>query len=234
MIASNGLPGRTERVLRRERARLPAYVDRLMGGGDGEVVKGEPEDDPADAPVPTIADIVAALHARDSTTLGVAAFLAGRCDTSNTDDGVALESALRELVTGSTVDDLGLLVEGYIEAALSLGVRGQPEAARRALLPLVQGRGDGSHDWLAASALAQLGDPVGWPALVRCLHDGNDHVRLMSARQLVVFGPYDGQVVAGETIDVERELRLLDEDESAWVRGEAADLLEEAGVDGAR
>jgi hypothetical protein len=221
VIAPHGLKGRTELVLRRERGRVPAYIERLSGGNR----KGEPVDDPEP---PTVDDLVAALAERSSRTLGVAAFLAGRCRAPG-DAAARLDAALGDLVGSLPVDDLDLLAEGYVEAALSIGLRGDPPAARAALAPLVGGAGDGSHDWMAAAALAQLGDPSGWPVLRRDLREGIDHVRLMAARQLALFLPYDGQDVDGTTVDIEAELRRLTDDPSEWVRGEAPGLLEEAG-----
>jgi hypothetical protein len=221
LIASDGLPGRTAVVLERERARIPAYIERLRA----ETAKGEPDDDPEP---PTVDELVAALEERDSFSLGVAAFLAGRCRADG-EAAARLDAALRALVGSAPVEELGLLAEGYVEAALSIALRGDTAAAKAALEPLVRGVGDHSHDWLAAASLAQLGDPSGWPTLVRDLREGIDHVRLMAARQLALFLPYDGQEVDGTTIDVEAELRRLGDDPSEWVRAERDTLLEEAG-----
>ena len=221
VVGPDGLDHRTEAVLRRERGRVPAYIQRLVG----ESVKGEPIDDPEP---PTVDDLVGALEEGTSRTLGVAAFLAGRCRVTG-EAAARLDAALADLVRSVRVDDLDLLAEGYIEAALSIGLRGDPPAARAAREPLVQGAGDGSHDWMAAAALAQLGDPSGWPTLHRDLREGIDHVRLMAARQMVMFVPYDGQEVDDTTISVEAELRRLADDPSEWIRGEVPGLLEEAG-----
>lgn len=221
VIAADGLPHRTEAVLRRERGRVPAYIGRLQGGSG----KGEPDDDPAP---PTVGDLVGALAQRDPVTLGVAAFLAGRCRVEG-EPAAALDRALHDLVASTPAGELDLLVEGYVEAALSIGLRGDPAAARAALRPLVSGAGDGSSHWEAAAALAQLGDASGWPGLLRDLREGIEHVRLMAARQLIVFVPYDGQEVDGSTVGVEAELRRLADDPSEWMCGEFPGLLEEAG-----
>ena len=221
VIAANGLEGRAEVVLRRERGRIPAYIQRLSG----ESQKGEPVDDPEP---PTVDDLVAALTERSSRTLGVAAFLAGRCRVAG-DAAGRLDAALADLVGSLPVDSLDLLAEGYIEAALSSGLRGDPTATLASLEPLVRGAGDGSHDGMVAAALAQLGDPSGWPILRRDPREGIDHVRLMAAHQLVPFLLYDGQEVDDTAVDVEAELRRLADDPSEWVRGETPDLLEEAG-----
>jgi hypothetical protein len=221
VLAPDGLAHRTEAVLDRERGRIPAYVERLREGTS----KGEPDDDPEP---PTVDELVAAIEARDSATLGVAAFLAGRCRVDG-DAAARIDAALRDLVGTAPVDDLGLLAEGYVEAALAIGLRGDVVTARAALQPLVHGAGDGTHDWLAAAALAQLGDPSGWPTLLRDLHDGIEHVRLMAARQLLLFVPYDGEEVDGGTIDVGAALRGLADDPSEWIREEAPALALEAG-----
>lgn len=219
-VAADGLPHRTDVVLRRERGRIEVYTERLRGAGG----KGEPDDDPE---APTVDELVDALAARDSFSLGVAAFLAGRCRTAG-EAGARLDAALGDLVEGVPVDQLDLLAEGYVEAAFALALRGHPERAHRALAPLVDGDGR-SHSWLAAAYLAQLGDPAGWPALRRTLREGIDHDRLMAARQLVMFLPFDGTEVGGATVDVEAELRRLADDPSEWVRHEVPGLLEEAG-----
>lgn len=221
-VAVPGFPHRTEAVLRRERGRIPAYIGRLGGGN----VKGEPVDDPEP---PTVDQLVAAIEEKDSITLGVAAFLAGRCRVDG-DAGARLDAALAALVGSADVDELDLLAEGYVEAALSIGLRGDRAAARAALQPLVEGRGDHSHDWLAAAALAQLGDPSGWPSLQRDLAGDSEHIRLMAARQLVMFVPYDHQVVGGDEIDVAAAFDRLDEDPSEWICGELPGLREEAGL----
>lgn len=218
-VAADGLPHRSEAVLRRERAHIPAYIERLAGGD----VKGEPMDDPEP---PTVDELVSALEARDSRTLGVAAFLAGRCRGPD-DAGARLTAALADLVSNAPAAELDLLDEGYVEAAFSLGLRGDPDRAREALSATM--REESSQDWLAVAYLAQLGDPSGWPALHRDLREGIDHVRLMAARQLIMFVPYDGTEVAGMRLDIESELGRLADDPSEWVRNERADLLAEAG-----
>lgn len=220
-VAADGLPHRGEAVLRRELGRIPSYIERLRGGGG----KGEPDDDPEP---PTVDELVAAIDARDPTTLGVAAFLAGRGRVRG-DAGARLDRSLTELVESAPVGALDLLAEGYVEAAFSLALRGDVERAQRALAPLVGNDADPSIRWLAAAYLAQLGDPSGWPALRHDLREGIDHVRLMAARQLVMFVPYDGTEVGGSTVDVEAELRRLADDPSEWVRHEVPGLLDEAG-----
>jgi len=117
---------------------------------------------------------------------------------------------------------------------MSVALRGDPEAARRALTPLVtEYASTMSESHLAAYYLAQLGDPVGWPTMLECLNNkNNEHVRLMATRRLIAFLPYDGQTVQGKVVDVRGELVQRLKDRESYVRVEVPGLLAEAGVEG--
>ena len=62
----------------------------------------------------------------------------------------------------------------------------------------------------AAGFLARIGDPAGWPAVVDALGQGNFLIRIVGAKQLSYFVPFDGP-----SLDVfaQFERALADEEE---------------------
>jgi HEAT repeat protein len=114
---------------------------------------------------------------------------------------------------------------------MSLALRGDQDAARQALTPLVADSSSATSEaYLAAFYLAQLGDPSGYPAMVRALHSKSEHTRLMAARHLIAFKPYEGQTVGDRRVDVRAELAERLKDPSVYVRREIPYLLAEASV----
>jgi HEAT repeat protein len=103
----------------------------------------------------------------------------------------ALEAAL------TTADDLVEAEIGYALARLGRPA-GRPVLERGLALPLtayIAGP-------LAAGYLAQLGDPRGAPVVDRALGAENSIVRMVAAKQLAFFVPFDGTAVEESTVDV--------------------------------
>lgn len=225
LITRAGLPHREEVILERERNLFPLMVDRLLGRGKTS------REHPSNGP--TMAALEETFARREPTTLRAAAFLAGRCQPDEPEDRERLTALLRGLLEALPVKALDIMAAAYIEAAMSLGLRGDAEAARLALRPLVAGDASGfAQAYLAAFYLAQLGDPAGYPALLEALRSANEHNRLMAVRHLVAFKPYDGQAVQGVVVDIRAELVKRLQDHDAYVRAEVPYLLKEAEVGG--
>jgi hypothetical protein len=223
VIEDAGLPQRTPLLLERERNLYPFMVARL-GGGRGS--KGE---DAPPAPFP-LATLQAVLAARDGTTLPAAAWLAGRCAPDAPAGAAALTAALRDVVGARPVDRLGDLEWAYVEAAFSLALRGDRDAAHAALTPLIAPDASRGYGYLAAFYLAQLGDPAGYPALLAALRSPTAHTRLMALRHLIAFAPYDGQRVGAGVVDLRAALLARLRDHDPYVRVEAPYYLAEAGA----
>ncbi|MBV9280120.1 MAG: hypothetical protein JOZ41_08580, partial [Chloroflexi bacterium] len=210
-VAPAGLPHREDIILKRERNLFSSRVDQLMGRG-----KGESEKRAESVPMKSLED---ALAGRDATVLPAAAFLAGRCKPDAPEGPQKLTALLRDLLDSLPADNLDIMAGAYIEAAMSLALRGDQEVARQALTPLVtDGSSATSEAYLAAFYLAQLGDPSGYPAMVRALHSKSEHTRLMAARHLIAFKPYEGQTVGDRRVDVRAELAERLKDPSLYVR----------------
>lgn len=222
----SGLPYRTEIILKRERNLYPLMVDRLVGRLSKE------QEVPGTRGL-TLDELVSAIHRRDGLTLPAAAFIAGRFPTEDPAERQRLIDALGDVLASLVVEELDIMDRSYIQAAMSLALLGELEAGRRALQPLV-GHHAGSTDesYLAAFYLAQMGDPSGYPVMLKALEGDDEHVRLMALRHLVGFQPYDGQQVAGKTVDVEAELIKRIRDDDPYVRAEVPYHLAEAGVGG--
>jgi len=204
----------------------PLRVNTLLGRGKGIFEDAMPD--------VTMESLEGVFSSRDGMILPDAAFLAGRCQPDAQEDRERLDTLLRELLASLPVDNLGIMASPYIEAAMSLALRGDPEAARRALVPLVTdaAASTGSEGYLAAFYLAQMGDPSGWPAMLACLHyENNQHTRLMATRHLIGFRPYDGQTVRDGVVDVRAELAQRLRDSHTRVRVEVPGLLAEACVE---
>jgi HEAT repeat protein len=221
-IVAAGLPGRGEIILRREKNLYPVTVDRLMGRRSEWSFE--------DAAKALTMDMLEEVFAqRKPTTLLAAAWLAGRCQPDTPEDRAKLTALLHDLLDSLPAGNLDIMARSYIEAAMSLALRGEPEAARKALLPLVS---DGPSDsYLAAFYLAQMGDPSGYPAMLDALRSSNEHTRLMAVRHLIGFQPYDGQTIGDKTVDIRAELVQRLKDHDPYVRGEVPYYLEEAGVE---
>ena len=214
-IDDGGFPGRTALVLARERATYEPFVAQLLGRG-----KSEPTGAAAEL---TTALLEAGLRSGGPTELVAAAFLAGRCDPGDDEASAHIGELLEELVEDLDVDveDLDSDARPLIEALFSLVLRGEGDDALPRLEALAADGGAGTtHDWLAAAYLAQLGDGSGWPAMLAALGNIDAHTRLMATRHLAYFLPYDGQVVAGETVDVRARLVERLDDRDAYVARE--------------
>ena len=226
-ITAAGLPHRGEVILQRERHLYSLMVNRLLGRG-----KGSPT---GAAESLTMEMLESAFAAPQATILPAAEFLAGRCQPDAPADEERLTVLLRDLLNALPADDLGVWAPAYIEAAMSLALRGEPEPARQALIPLaVDGAARTSRSYLAAFYLAQLGDPSVYPAMLEALRSSSEHTRLMAARHLIAFKPYDGQIVQDKAVDVSAELVQRLRGRSPYVRAEVPHLLAEAGAAGLR
>ena len=227
-IVAAGLPHRGAAILQRERGMYPAMVARLMGRGKGihrDVVESL-----------TMELLEGAFANREGTILPAAAWLPGRCQPDAQEDRAKLTGLVRALVDSLPVENLDIMAQPYIHAAMSVALRGDAKAARRALTLLVtEYASTMSESHLAAYYMAQLGDPVGWPAMLECLNNkNNEHIRLMATRRLIAFVPYDGQAVQGKVVDVRGELVKRLKDKESYVREEVPGLLAEAGVEDLR
>lgn len=232
-VRSAGLPERGPLVLRREEALLPVMVGRLQAGPD-EWTTAAPDpfaDEPDDGGSgPTVERSVLLEALADEGRTEPGAFVAGRVRTDGQPSVTEeLLAALRAVTEGCDFARMKSRGPACIEAAMAIALLGQPDEGRDLLSEAVR---DGSEvllgQWSAAYYLAQMGDPAGFPALVRMLHDRDDgFTRLMAARHLVAFLPYDGQDVAGVTVDVEAQLIQLLDDRDPLVTREIPALLDE-------
>lgn len=223
-FAPAGLPQRSPLILERERNLYPFMLARLTSGGRS---KGEE----AATPQPVaLAALQGALAARDPVTLPAAAWLAGRCAPDTPAGGVALTTALREVVDARPVERLGDREWAYVEAAFSLALRGEREAAHAALTLLIAPNASPDYGYLAAFYLAQMGDPAGYPALLAALRSPTAHTRLMAMRHLIAFAPYAGRQVGDAVVDLHAALVARLRDHDPYVRVEAPYYLAEAGA----
>ena len=215
-IETAGFPGRTPLLLAHERGLYRQMVDDLSRRRAGEhVVDREPAAHDADDPGVTMDQLEAAFASVDVTSIHAASFVAGRCEPELAEDSQALDHLLGELVDSLHVEDLGSRALSYVEAAMSLVLRGEHERGQAALTDVAHSALGTMGDHLAAFYLAELGDPSGYGALVRQLHTPDGYSRLMAARHLVGFLPFDGQRVGDDTVDFRGRLieRFDDTDE---------------------
>jgi hypothetical protein len=222
-IVNAGLPQRAEVILQRERNMFPLIVSGLQGNR-----KGIPEG----KVILTVEMLEEAFHSQDSLILSNVAFLAGRCQADMPGFLERMKFNLRNIINTLTVDEMDTMVLPFIQAAMSLALLGEIELARRVLTPLVKEKSDiVSENYLAAFYLAQIGDPSGYPSILKTLSSNNEHYRLMAARQLIGFKPYQGQIINGTPVDIQNELIKRLKDKSVYVRLEAPHLLAEAGIE---
>ncbi len=221
------MQGRTQAVLARERAFYPGMV---------VVLEGRAKANPAGAEDRLTVDLLqAGLESRTGLGLSAAAFLAGRCRPP--DEAAARVSkscaGLLDRLADQVARSRGL---AFVEAAMSVALDGDLQRGHAALGPLVADGGAATpHAYLAAAYLAEMGDPVGWPALRAALGDPVDPVlRLQAARELLPFMPYAGTTVDGEVIDVGAELRDRLADEDPHVATGIPTLIVEARPEGGR
>lgn len=228
-ITDRGYPTRTALVLRREENLFRAEAEELVSGG-GEpgaaTVDGEPTE--GDEPTISLGRVEEVLKAGDPTLAPQAAFLAGRCAYPDDATRDRLAVGLRALLAGPGDTDLGSRALAHVEAAMSLALAGHKEA-RSILSDVVSAAPSSMADWLAAAYLAELGDPMGWPVLVGLLTGDDGFTRLMAARHIAMWLPYDGQEVGGVPVDVRGRLLERAEDTDSLVADEIPALLAEVG-----
>lgn len=179
--------------------------------------------------------LIAALVNDDPVLAAAAAFVAGRCTTNDAESDRIIASALDEVVASvDTSQRLGRKARLYVEAVMSAALLGADDDARRRFEAML---GDDSRsstaDHLAAGYLAQLGDPMGYPALVQDLHDrDSSHVRGLAIDQLLAFVPYDGAKVGKSKVDVVSELRQALRDKDSDVGIDAVAAILDSQLDG--
>jgi hypothetical protein len=231
-IDASGLPHRGPAILDRERTRAVHEILSLQYGG---IVIADPATEPTDVAFGLLDAGFA--PDEDGDVDGVktpgAAFVAGRCDVDDDAAADRIDERLRWVIGALDPDDLSAWAPAYIESAMALALRGHDEGVATLAALVGGGRTPGTDaDHLAAYYLAQTGDPSGWPAIVAELGHKNDHYRMIAARYLLAFRPYDGQVVEGETVDVRGRLVALLEDDDTAMTAQIPALLLEAEVDG--
>lgn len=223
-IPDLGCVGRGPLVLAREEGSFRAYATLLTGG--------EPD---SEAPL-TMQALEDAFGDDDVVALNAACFLAGRCEPDEAADSARLTSLVANIVASGDPARLRSDAVAYVEAAMSLVLRGESDAGHTALSAV--GSGDGANsmaDWLAAGYLAELGDPSGYGLVVRLLENSDPLTRLQAARHIALFLPFDGQTVGGEVVDVRARLAdRLDDDPGGLVSVEIPSLLVEISGDRVR
>ena len=222
-IVAAGLPHRGEIILERERNLFSMMADRLMGRG-----KRHSEEGVRSVPMQALEN---AFSERKARTLPSAAFVAGRCQPCAPEDQERLTAVIRDLLDSLPAETPGIMSRAYIEASMSLALRGDTDRARQALAALIANAPDSSVSYLAAFYLAQLGDPSGFPAMKNALRSTNEHTRLMALRHLIAFEPYDSQTIQDNAVNIRAELtqRLVDHD--PYVRVEVPYYMAEACVE---
>jgi hypothetical protein len=206
-------------VLAREQREYPARVRAALGGGRSE-----------STPTLTVGRLDDVFAAADGRSLPDAAWLAGRSTTGRDEDLVHFAEQVRGVLGAHEVDDLRSFAASYVEAALSLALLADPDAARDALRPLISGEVASTRAYLAAAYLAQLGDPSGWPALLADLDSSSEHTRLMATRNLVSFAAFDGTRVGTHDVDVRAALVARLADDAVYVAREVPEILFDCGV----
>lgn len=179
----------------------------------------------------TVSMLDAGLAADKALPLRAAAFLVGRCEPADEATAARLAKTVAGLLD-RLADEVGRARGvAYIEAAMSVALNDQFEVGHEALLPLVTDRGAATpHAYMAAAYLAEMGDPVGWPALRAALHNPNDpYTRLQAARELATFVPYDGNDILDEEIDLGAELIARLGDEDSYVAVSVPPLIVQVG-----
>jgi hypothetical protein len=243
-IEDSGFPGRTEIVLSRER-NLYAQMTYELSTVDPDVDSGgvtvdhepiidhEPDIDGepgvSEAGSVTLQQLEAVLTRPGSDHLQAAAFVAGRSAAADAAGDHRIDALLRDLVKTLDGPDLGSGALAYVEAAMSLALRGHAADGTRLLQGrLAPGARASFADWLAAFYLAELGDASGWSTITTLLASSDGFTRLMAARHVIGFLPVDGTTVGGHRVDIVAALDALSEDSDPLVAQEIPALLAEA------
>ena len=209
------LAARTDLILGRERGGFDSMLDVLRQSG-----KGVSESQPPLA----VSELEAGFGSSEPSVQYAAAFLAGRCRVEPA-AGARVTEMLRALI-----DDPGAPTDVAIEAAMSLVLRGDRERGHKRLLRAAVNPDPFADAYKAAFFLAQLGDPSGWPAMVKSLSSDIAHFRLMALRHLAGFLPHEAKTVGDATINVRTRLLAALADPDPLVRQEMPFYLEEAAV----
>jgi hypothetical protein len=231
-ITGAGLPHRTAAILRRERTLYAAAATDLVHASATDAVDGEAVDEePAvDEPVVTMDQLEAVFATHSATAMPSAAFVAGRCQPDDPADARAIDELLRTYLRSLDARRLDSAALGFVQAAMSLALRGDIDTGRQALRAVLADDAAGSMaDALAIACLAQLGDPSGFAKLAGLLGSGDAYTRLMAARQLGAFAAWDGSEIAGQRVELAKLLTPLVDDPDELVAREIPALLADLG-----
>jgi hypothetical protein len=229
-LESDGLRGRTQAVMNRERERFEQAVEDVHGvDPDVHIDPIEPEMGP---PLPVDVLLESLAGPTGDRRTAAAAFVAGRCTT----DDVKLDDNIRDAVAAlvSSIDRserLGPNARTFVEAVMAIGLLGEPDKAIELFsAQLANAEFRSVADSRAAGYLAQFGDPAGYPVLLDDLHQtGSAQVRMQALEDLLAFAPYNGELVGEAVIDVNGELRRAINDDPS-VAGQARHLATHLGL----
>ena len=210
-VVAAGLAGRTEAILKRERESFVSRVHQLIAPTMSEPRPGE---------VLTTAMLHRGADSRDGIQVTAAAFMAGRCRASDEKADARLAKLLRKIAESRNAS-------ARTEAAMSLVLRGEKDAGIKLLREVAKDKDPFGYAWLEAYYLAQAGDPSGFPVIVGMLRGGDIQNRIMAARHLIAFRPFDGQTIEGQKVDIRALLLERLADQSNMVRQEMPSILDE-------
>lgn len=230
-------PGRTVALVERERRYYPEAVSDVVTDNvtRGRVVEIDPQNRKG---TPELLDdqLIAVLSDETPLRAAAAAFVAGRCTTDDAEADAAIVAGVVALVAGvDTSQRLGRRARPYVEALMAMALLGRVDEARSRLEAIFAEPSRRSvADHLAAGYLAQIGSPLGYPALLEDLHDRDSaQVREFAVDQLIAFLPYDGQRVGDATVDIRGELRKALRDKDSDVGVSAVAIIAGADIDNA-
>jgi hypothetical protein len=229
-IVDHGYAGRTRFVLEREGNLYGIYAASIAVSGESESESMLSEPGPIEGV--TFAQLKASFACDDVTRVAAAAFIAGRSRAKEPSVHSAIDQMLVEFINARQPGKLGADARAYVEASMAIVLRGDLEHGRVALTAVGRNGGAGTMaDYLAAFYLAQLGDSSGFLTIVSLLDGDDGFGRLMAARHLIGFMPYETKVVDELVVNV--RARLLDriDDRDELVAREIPALLAEAGYD---
>lgn len=174
--------------------------------------------------VVTVGALLTALRDDDMLRREAAAYVAGRCHAQDEDADASLTAAVDSALADANDPVL------RIELAMAAALRGVA-AGGSALRTAARERDPFAEPHKAAAYLASLGDPSGWPAIVRTAQGGVAHYRLMAVRAVLQFEPFAGRTIEGEVVDPKGRAVAALEDEDALVRAEVPAVLERLAID---
>lgn len=112
-----------------------------------------------------------------------------------------------------------------VEAARALWQVDAAAEVRDLLLAELGGDAFAGAPMRAAKALALMGDPSGWPRVLRSLQSALPSSRLEAVAVLPLFAPFDGLQVDGTVVDARAALHTCRDDPEPLVRAEAERVL---------